>query len=240
MFSPIDHYSEYYGDAQLANWRELCARDKAANIISLWTIVGHNTQPSIVDIGCGDGSVLYALNHHGFGQHYVGCEISVSAIVCARRLGYVKPVHFLLFDGMNLPIADKGFDLAILSHVLEHVDAPRMLLREASRVAKYVFVEVPLELNMRTPRNFLWNDVGHVNLYNLLIIRHLMQSVGLQILAERITCPSRAVFVYQHPGLLGNLHYAIKATLLKLIPGLAIRTFTYHSCLIAESIIDTR
>ncbi len=48
------------------------------------------------------------------------------------------------------------------SHVVEH---PRTLLHEARRVARHVFVEVPLEHNLRLPRDFAADDLGHINAY---------------------------------------------------------------------------
>lgn len=51
-------------------------------------------------------------------------------------------------------MSDGSFDLAIQSHVLEHVEYPRVVSHEAARVADYVFVEVPLELNRRTAEHF--------------------------------------------------------------------------------------
>ena len=45
------------------------------------------------------------------------------------------------------PAEDGAYDLAVLSHVLEHVPEPMSLLREAARVAPAVLVEVPLEDN---------------------------------------------------------------------------------------------
>ena len=50
-----------------------------------------------------------------------------------------------VFDGYTIPYDDNAFDLVVLSHVVEHVEHPRKLLYEAKRVARYVFIEVPLE-----------------------------------------------------------------------------------------------
>jgi hypothetical protein len=105
-------------------------------------------------------------------------------------------------------------------------------------VARYVFVEVPLELNCRTPREFHYSDVGHINLFNSTLIRRLVQQTGMRILAEQVKCPSREVFIYQRPGLLGSLHWAIKAFVLKIASSIACHLFTYHYCVIAEAAID--
>ncbi len=118
----------------------------------------------------------------------------------------------------------------------EHVEEPRTLLRETKRVAMYVFVEVPLELNARTCRDFRWTNVGHINLYNSLLIRWLVQSTGLRVLAEKVTCPSRAVFAFQRPALQSILHWALKAMFLRVVPQIACRLFTYHGCLLATSV----
>ncbi len=153
----------------------------------------------------------------------------------ARKRSYNKEVNFLLFDGRDTNLADHAYDLAVLSHVLEHAEAPRLLLQEAARIANYVYVEVPLELNIRTPRRFHWTDTGHINFYNLLLIRYLLETCGLRILAEKVTCPDVDVFTFLRPGLTGYLHHAIKKTLLKIAPGLVRNLFTYNACLMAKS-----
>ncbi len=230
-----DHYQGYYEDGRQYEWRDLGARYKAANVISLWSSNEGVGAPNVVEIGCGDGAIIHELACQGFGESYVGYEVSESGIVQARERTYAKPAQFLLFDGAHLPGEDKSFDLAILSHVLEHVEEPRQLLKEAARIAKYVCVEVPLELQIRTRRDFRWTSVGHINLYNPVVIRHLVQSTGLRVLGERLTCPGRSVFTYQRPGLRGVVHWAVKATLLKVAPFVAWRMFTYHGSLLATA-----
>lgn len=45
------------------------------------------------------------------------------------------------FDGVRVPAADDAFDVALLSDVLHHADAPEPLLRECLRVAPIVLVK---------------------------------------------------------------------------------------------------
>ena len=49
------------------------------------------------------------------------------------------------FDGSPIPFRDQTFNLAVLNHVVEHLESPRELIREAAQVAEKVFIEVPLE-----------------------------------------------------------------------------------------------
>jgi len=232
-----DHprYAEYYGSDRLARWRELCARDKAANIMALWRETRNGASCTVADIGCGDGAVIQELSRHGFGRSYVGFEISRSGLEYAQTRQYEKSAAFVMFDGANVPTPDKSFDVVLLTHVLEHVESPRTLLREAARIARYVIAEVPLELHARTSQDYRSNDIGHTNLFNPLLLRHLFQSLGLTVLDEQITCPSRAIFTFHRPVPAATMDWAAKAALLKIVPTLAPRLWTYHGSLIAVS-----
>lgn len=229
------HYDDHYGSAEQTWWRELSARDKATNVIQLWGRAGENRAPRVADIGCGEGALIAELAKRGFGAEFVGYEISSSGVETAARRAFAKPTTIELYDGNRVPVADGAFDLAVLSHVVEHVENPRGLLREAARIARYVFVEVPLELHARTPRNFAWTDLGHVNLYNPLLIRQLVQSIGATVLAEQVTCPCREAMVFGREGLRSELRYVVMTSVLKVWPSLACQLWSFHGSLIARS-----
>lgn len=52
----------------------------------------------------------------------------------------------VLGDGTKLPFKDNAFQFVILSHVLEHVEDPGMLLNEIMRVGRAGYIEVPNSL----------------------------------------------------------------------------------------------
>jgi ubiquinone/menaquinone biosynthesis C-methylase UbiE len=133
----IDHYSQYFATPEELAWYALMAGDKAANIELICKDVPHD---SIVDIGAGDGAVLHRLQESGFASKLYAVEISTSGLEAIRSKSWTQLVEAKLFDGYTVPYPDNAFDLAVLSHVIEHVEHPRMLLREAGRVARHVYV----------------------------------------------------------------------------------------------------
>jgi len=229
------YYEDHYGSPEQTRWRELGARDKAENVIALWARTRESAAPRVIDIGCGEGALIAELGRRGFGASFTGVEISPSGVEAARRREFARPTSIELYGGERIGAADRAYDLAVLSHVVEHAESPRALLREAARVARYVCVEVPLEYNWRLPRDFTWNQLGHVNFYDPKLLRQLVQSIGAQVLAERVTCPCREAMVWGREGLRSELRYLAMVGLLRAWPGLARRLWSFHGSLIARS-----
>ena len=126
-------YDEFYQKHDEA-WRMLGAKYKAQHIID---VSQGRTFKKVLEVGAGDGSILKFLVDADFAPEYQAVEISDSGVehILARNIKNVKSVQ--VFDGYKLPFADDSFDLIILSHVLEHVEHERVLLREIKRVARH-------------------------------------------------------------------------------------------------------
>jgi SAM-dependent methyltransferase len=217
-----------YGGA--SEWRRVCAVDKAANLVALCSDL---PRASVLEIGAGEGALLARLAELGFAGELFALEVSESALEAIRARAIPGLAGAELFDGYAVPHPDRRFDLAVLSHVVEHVEHPRALLREAARVARCVFVEVPLEDTWRLPRDFLLGPTGHVNFYSPRSLRHLVQSCGLRVLRERVSNQGPAVHAWRS-GAAGRLRWAVREALLRAAPGLATRAFTYHGSLVCR------
>ena len=92
-----------------------------------------------------------------------------------------------MFDGLDVPAEDGAYDLAVLSHVLEHVPEPMLLLREAARVAPAVLIEVPLEDNRSARRDEKREEaarIGHVQFFDRAAVHALVRVAGLTVTAE--------------------------------------------------------
>ena len=225
------NYDAYYGAAEESEWRELGAIDKAANVRALCAALEPAT---VLEIGAGEGALLQRLADGGFGTRHYALEISASGVECIRRRGIRSLIECQRFDGYQVPYPARAFDLAILSHVIEHVEHPRLLLNEAARVADHVFVEVPLEHNRGLRRDFVWDAVGHINFYTAQTIRLLVQTCGHEVLEQRESHPARRQYQYRLGGK-GNIAFLLKELALRAAPKLAQAVWTYHSSLLIRS-----
>ncbi len=221
-----DNYDRYYdGESE---WRALGATHKAENIVNLCQAVPHR---SVLEIGCGEGSILKRLSEFNFAEELYGVEISTSAVSAVGDRGIARLKECRRFDGSTLPYDAGQFDLAILSHVIEHAEYPRRLIYEAARVGQHVFVEVPLEDTVHLKPDFVFDAVGHINFYSRKTIRRLVQSCALRVLSQITSNPSSAMYTYQY-GRKGFPKYLLKEVLLQLSEPLACSLFTYHSSLL--------
>lgn len=100
---------------------------------------------SILDVGCGDGALLWWLQQIGF-TNAEGVEVSKEQVVIARRLG-VDHVHQA---DLNEFLSSKveSYDLLILRNVLEHFRKSEILeilrlCRSALRPEGRVVIQVP-------------------------------------------------------------------------------------------------
>ncbi len=223
------NYERFYeGDVEA--WRRIGAVDKADNIVRLCSPYPH---AHVLEIGCGDGAVLARLSEVGFGEALHGVELSSTAAGRARARGIPNLVECRTFDGGALPFPDDAFDLAVLTHVVEHLEHPRALLYEAARVAPRVFVEVPLEDTLRLGPNYTPDAVGHINFYSPKTIRRLLATCGLEVKAQIVTNPSRAAHTH-YGGIRGWSRFLAKEAALRLTPRVAPLLYVYHSALICE------
>jgi ubiquinone/menaquinone biosynthesis C-methylase UbiE len=172
-------------------WRLLSAKYKAQNIID---VASGKKFEKVLEVGAGDGSILKYLDEWQFSPELNAIEISQSGVeqIEKRQLRSLRSIQ--LFDGYRIPFADNEVDLVILSHVLEHVEFERMLLREIKRVAKNVVIEVPIDYRYNVDKklkHFL--AYGHINVYTPTSLRFLLKTEGLEIIQDKISLIEPAI-----------------------------------------------
>ncbi|MDB5125902.1 class I SAM-dependent methyltransferase [Mucilaginibacter sp.] len=171
-------YDEFYKTHDEA-WRMLGAKYKAQHIID---VCKGQSFKKVLEVGAGDGSILKLLSDQNFAPEYHAVEISDSGVVHIKSRDIRNLVSVQEFDGYKLPFEDDSFDLIILSHVLEHVEHERLLLREIKRVSKSFVIEVPIDYKPgvdKRIKHFL--AYGHINVYTPTSLRYLLQTEGFEI-----------------------------------------------------------
>jgi predicted TPR repeat methyltransferase len=175
----------------------------------------------LIDVGAGDGNVLAQLDTKAFASELYAVEISESGVeaIRARQLRLLREVR--QFDGYKIPYPDKHFDLAIAVHVLEHVEHERLFLRELARIARRVYIEVPLEHGFRIQRAIdNGRKYGHINFYTRETFRNMLESSGLKVIDCRLAAASLEYEQYLSGRTKGLVKNAVRKAALAIAPRL--------------------
>jgi len=99
----------------------------------------NNAGSNILDVGCATGEYCQKLNDLGF--KCVGVDVNSEYIAKAKKNG----IEAYIMNGKSLDFMDNSFDPVLSFEVLEHVECPDIILKEAKRIArKNVLITVPV------------------------------------------------------------------------------------------------
>ncbi len=197
-------YDQQY-ESTISEWRKIGAVGKAANIQNLCQ--RNNLNPySVLEVGAGDGNVLAEIARLGIGSAHYAAEISKSGVLKIQEQNIPTLIEVFLFNGYQLPFADQSFDLVILSHVLEHVEHPRLLLREIVRVSQFQILEIPLDdVPGVDQRSEALTSYGHIDVYTPARFRFLLHTEFITLIDDLLNISSEAVVLF------GNANNAQKS-----------------------------
>jgi ubiquinone/menaquinone biosynthesis C-methylase UbiE len=103
----------------------------------LLRLAGNLRGRSVLDVGCGDGTLTLAFARAGAAS-VTGCDIDPRMISYAvtRATQQQHAVHYTVADAARLPFADRSFDLVTVVAVLAFVPDAERAVREMARVLK--------------------------------------------------------------------------------------------------------
>ncbi|HBC87186.1 MAG TPA: methionine biosynthesis protein MetW [Lentisphaeria bacterium] len=171
-------------------------RDKLAkrpDILVIAEIIPPNSR--ILDLGCGDGSLLELLRKEK-NVYGSGIEFSQEKILDCVSAG-VPVVHGDLNKGLR-EFPDKSFDYVVLSQTLQAVERPDQLLEEMMRVGKKVIVSI-INIGYYTARSQImfqgkmpvtdalplyWYNTPNIHLGTVCDFRNLCKEKKLNIVSE--------------------------------------------------------
>ncbi len=167
----------------------------------------------ILDLGCGDGSLLSYLNEQRGGAGY-GVEIDDEGILACVKNG-VNVIQGDLERGLS-GFADGSFDYVILSQTLQAVRSSERVVREMLRVGRQGIVTFPnfgywrnrlhvMLGNMPVSNNlpYQWFDTPNIHLCTITDFEDFCRSHGVRILERIVMRNGSAVTLL--PNLLGSL-----------------------------------
>jgi len=206
-----DAYDEQY-DERMTKWRELGGKYKSKNIIQ---VANGRSFKKVLDFGAGEGSILQFLDNNKQFETLYALEISESGINQIKNRNLNNLIEVKKFDGYKTAYADDEFDLAYCAHVIEHVEHPRLVLREIQRISKFQIFEIPLDYS-----RFVGNQVehflgyGHINIFTPALFQFLLKSEGFEIHEETHSSIAKEVLEfnwYQNMKLKPTLKRKIQA-----------------------------
>jgi ubiquinone/menaquinone biosynthesis C-methylase UbiE len=172
----------------LNQWRDERADDKVGYFIQSGLVFHPGER--VLDAGCGDGSILFALKNH-FDISIVGADFSEEALVNAGknsvRKGYALESHKA--DTRNLPFENISFDKIFSLGVVEHLQNPESAVNELARCLKPGGVLVLMTPNKfsfgridRLIKTFfkIW-EFGHQDEFSPKELSEMVLNSGLQV-----------------------------------------------------------
>lgn len=126
QYSPTESWIEWYSKVI-----QLKGKRVAKTLLSY-----KSKSAKLLDLGCSIGFSLSIV-----GQYFpdsTGCDVEASIVIVAKK--FMKnqnlKIPVILFDGKRLPFPDNSFDIVTNIEVIEHVEKPKLMLKEIRRVLK--------------------------------------------------------------------------------------------------------
>jgi len=123
----------------MGSWHRAFVFQRRARVLAEILAAQIPQRASVLDIGCGDGTISSLIAERRPDISIQGVEYLVRP-ECKIECG--------AFDGSSLPFQDGTFDVSLFVDVLHHTQDPSVLLREAARVSRsFVLIKDHLDEN---------------------------------------------------------------------------------------------
>jgi ubiquinone/menaquinone biosynthesis C-methylase UbiE len=180
-----------------SNWQDHDSGPRARALLKAIETV-RDEVATLVDIGCGSGGVIMKLVTSGEIKNcsFAGYDLSQQAIAYAATRDEHKDlntkVHFSVgsFDEAFRSLSpDDKYDLVSLIHVLEHCPDLYEALRICSDNAKYIYINVPVEITplyvfRRGIYSSLYRKYGHLHFFTEDFLDEFLKTKGFNVVAK--------------------------------------------------------
>ena len=195
-------YSSWSEKSEKAIIEDVQAATRKANQI-INGLTGSNIKKirikSIIDFGCGYGTILDAFAKHFQTDISLGFDFSMEAIKYAnhnysdKNKQYFKTPSLDVFENVNFiksKIRTNKVDCILLTDLLEHIPNCKELISELSKITTYFIIKLPIEssvldnliLNKEYPSSAHSN--GHLREFNVNDVHYFIRILGLTPIIE--------------------------------------------------------
>lgn len=152
-------------------------KEREGLYIHHWVVKHCKKDDWVLDVGCGDGELLYFLDKKGY--YAFGMDISPEAVKLTEdnlQEAGIKGANIKQAYIEKIPFINKPFDIVACNQVLEHVKDHKVAIKEMLRILKpggKLLITVPIE------KNFDCNGASkHLHYWDFYQLMHLFEEFG--------------------------------------------------------------
>lgn len=194
-----DHYRLYYQSTAAPDQQYITTLNKdvrlartARHLVDTLDLASHAT---VLDFGCGEGSLFAALRKAGLTGAFYGVELNASFGEFASKYGSATV--------SNTIRTREPVDVAIVNHVLEHLDDPVGTLRQLAGLIKpdgYLYIDVP---DAEEYDKIFDLHIAHIYHFTSVTLQSLVEQAGYTVLKVEKHTPHfhpKSVRLVARPG----------------------------------------
>lgn len=143
----------------------------------------------VLDVGCGDGRILYEIG--ALGAWALGIDLSLTGLSHARR--HIPEAYLVAADARALPLPNEFCHAVVCADLIEHLVTPELLLHEIHRVLQpggSLILSTPNRLSLaKLVRGARWREVvsdkRHFREFSLGELARMLRDQGFTLGALR-------------------------------------------------------
>lgn len=148
-------------------------------------------EKTVIDIGCHNGKNTFLTSKYC--KNIIGVDHNKEFISKAKdKYKHKSSINFVADDVFKFLKKNKNrFDIAICSHILEHLDNPKVFLKKLKKFVKFIYVEIPdfennyLNLVKKKYNIYLnYSDDDHIFEFDRQSIKKIFNHNNLKILDQ--------------------------------------------------------
>lgn len=146
---------------------------------------------NLIDLGCGSGVISRLVAPHV--KSVIAVDYDKDVLEIAKNLINEKNITYVNKDIFKwLSNSSEKYEIAICSHVIEHLDDPRDFLNSCKFFFKYIFIEVPDNdqdeqsfLRVANGLEPLFNDADHIWEFKRKDLASLFNDLNFEVIDEQ-------------------------------------------------------